>query len=165
MAATHWSQISNNALLCAPLVCLLSPTESMSCRLWSLLHFSELQASRRAVVGQYAAAAMRNVPVMLSHFPGCLLTSYMTESRPAPLISCWDSQQRMMGGIPTQCSRFTLLSFPISLFVSQFVLQSVFFVVRLFFIVLFAYIHSLYMIISETCLDSILRHHKCVTAG
>lgn len=113
-------------LFCAPLVCLLSPTESISCRLWSLLHFSELQASRRAAVGQYAAAAVRNVPVMLSHFPGCLLTSYMTESRPAPLISCWDSQQGMMGGIPTQCSCFTLLSFPISLFVSQFVLESVF---------------------------------------
>ncbi len=109
---THWSQISNKALFCAPLVCLLSPTDSVSCRLWSLLHFSELQASRRAAVGQYAAAAMRNVPVMLSHFPGCLLTSYVTESRPAPLISCWDSQQGMMGEIPTQCSRFTLPSFP-----------------------------------------------------
>lgn len=144
------------------LLCTFS-VSAESHRLWSLHHFSELQASRGAAVGQYAAAVMRNVPVMLSHFPGCLLTSYVTESHPTPLISCWDSQQGMMGEILTQCSLFPLLSFPISVFVSQFVLQSVCLsVVCLLLIVLFAYKHNLYIIISKTGLDSILRLHRCV---
>lgn len=93
------------------LLCTFS-VSAESHRLWSLHHFSELQASRGAAVGQYAAAVMRNVPVMLSHFPGCLLISYVTESRPAPLISCWDSQQGMMGEVPTQCSLLHSRPFP-----------------------------------------------------
>ncbi len=145
MAATHWSQISNNALLCATLVCLLSPTESMSCRLWSLLHFSELQASRRAAVGQYAAAAMRNVPVMLSHFPRLFAYFIYDWEPPAP-------SDLMLGQSAEDDERNThpMFSFYTSV-LSHFIIRLTvclaicLFVVHLFFIVLFAYIHSLYI--------------------
>lgn len=66
---------------------------------------------------------MRNVPVTLSHFPGCLLRSHEAERHPSSLISCRDSQQGMMGEIQSRYSLFPLPSFPISaLLVRQSVL-------------------------------------------
>lgn len=143
------------------LVCLLSLMDSVSCRLSSVHHFSELQASRRAAVGPVCYTRDEKCPCHAVTLPRLFAYFICDWETPVP-------SDLMLGQSVGDDGRITypIFSFSTAVF-SYFSIRLALATCLAIFLsfclsLLFAYKSNLHIIIFKTCLDSILRHHRGV---